>query len=187
MFEQIWLFRSIPHLFPSMNHLVLMIGDNGKMVKLINLCYDHFGVFNHWTQFVFWEFSNILIWIALQWIVHFDQQMMLHLMMFSNWCLNILLLSLFASNFFTKHDAFHSNASITNQASLHHQSKCSNQVFKASNERNLNKNFQNFKQVYFAFSLNKHEYWSYTWMEIVSIGTNLQLQRRFLMIFANSK
>ena len=157
------------------------------MVKLINLCNDHFRVFNHWTQFVFWWFSNIFIWIALQWTVHFDQQMMLHRMMFSNWCYNKLLLSLFASNFFTKHDALHSNASLTNQTSLHHQSKCSNQVFKASNGRNLNKNFQNFKHVYFAFSLNLHEYWSYTWLEITLIGTNLQLQRWNLMIFANSK
>ena len=118
--------------------------------------------------------------------------MMLHRMMFSNWCLNILLLSLFASNFFTKDDALHSNASITNQASLHHQSKCSNQAFKASNERNLNKIFQNFKHVFFAFSLSKHDYWTNDWRfhQLVQISNckdeiwwSLQTQNRVSLNF----
>ena len=154
---------------------------------MINLCYDRFGVFNHWTQFVFWEFSSILIWIALQWTVHFDQQMMLHLMMFSNWCYNKLLLSLFASNFFTKYDDLHSIASLKHQASFADHCEWLNQAFKASNERNLNKNVQNLKHVFNAFYLNKHEYWAYTWLEIASIDTNLQMHRWNLMFFANSK
>ena len=113
--------------------------------------------------------------------------MMLHRMMFSNWCLNILLLSLFASNFFTKHDDLHSIASLRHQTSFADHCECLNQAFKASNVRNLNKNFQKLKQVINAFYLNKHEYWALTWLEIASIGANLQMQKWNLMIFANSK
>ena len=157
------------------------------MFKLTNLLNARFRVFNHWAQFVIWEFSNILIWITLQCAVHFDQQMMLHLLMFSKWCQNILLFSVLATNFFTKYDDLHSIASLRHPTPIADHYECSNQAFKASNGRNLNKIFQKLKQVFNAFYLNKHEYWAYTWLEIASIDTNLQMQRWNLMFFANSK
>ena len=45
-------------------------------------------------------------------------------MMFSNWCYNILLLSLFATNFFTKHDALHSIASLRHPTSIDDHCEC---------------------------------------------------------------
>jgi hypothetical protein len=108
-------------------------------------------------------------------------------LMVSNFDQLLFVIIAFGIIFLSKLDAMHSFASFKHCRSSVDHWKCYYSILKTSNRTILNTNFHYFKLVFGSFPLDQHEQWCYWWLEIASVDLYLQLQRRYLRIFKNSK